>query len=140
MLRPETDRGYIRVHAVYEIDLIPTSSPSGTYASVRRYRNGSLTHYYDVFFEAGSGDVFAPLFVTFERKSRSAVSEGQAIDRFKIAGGNPFHLIWLPDPAINPYEEPTWTATDPAASPRAAYEHMAGKTSFLVALPMFRSI
>ncbi|MEM7600126.1 MAG: hypothetical protein AAF357_01770 [Verrucomicrobiota bacterium] len=140
MLCPETDNGYIRVHAVYEIDLVTTASPSGSYASVRRYKNGSLTHYYDVFFESGSGDAFAPLFVTFERKSRAAVNEGLAIDRFKIAEGNPFHLIWLPDPAINPFKEPAWTNVEPASSPRAAYEHMAGKTSFLVALPMFPSI
>lgn len=140
MLCPETDNGYIRVHAVYEIDLVPTSSPAGSYATVRRYKNGSLTHYYDIFFEAGSGNAFAPLFVTFEKESRSAVNEGTSLDRFKIAEGNPFHLIWLPDPSINPYNEPVWTAVDPATSPRAAYEHMAGKTSFLVALPMFPSI
>ncbi|MDF1659280.1 MAG: hypothetical protein P1U58_16810 [Verrucomicrobiales bacterium] len=140
MLCPETDNGYIRVHAVYEIDLITTTSPSGSYASVRRYKNGSLTHYYDVFFETGPGDAFAPLFVTFEKESRAAVNEGQAIDRFKLAEGNPFHLVWLPDPAINPFKEPAWTGSDPASSPRAAYQHMAGKTSFLVALPMFPSI
>lgn len=140
MLTPESDNGYIRVLAVYEIDLVATTSPLGHYASVRRYKNGSLTHYYDVFYESGSGDAFAPLFVTFERKSRAAVSEGQAIDRFKVAEGNPFHLVWLPDPAINPYKEAAWTDVDPASSPRAAYEHMSGKTSFLVALPMFPSI
>jgi len=78
--------------------------------------------------------------VTFEKKSRAAVNEGQALDRFKTAEGNPFHLIWLPDPAINPFKEAPWTNVEPASSPRAAYEHMAGKTSFLVALPMFPSI
>lgn len=140
MLTPESDNGYVRVLAVYEIDLVATTSPIGHYASVRRYKNNALTHYYDVFYENGSGDSFAPLFVTFERKSRAAVNEGQAIDRFKVADGNPFHLVWLPDPAINPYQEAAWTDVDPASSPRAAYEHMAGKTSFLVALPMFPSI
>ncbi|MEM6916593.1 MAG: hypothetical protein AAF491_08525, partial [Verrucomicrobiota bacterium] len=120
-------------------NIVPTSSPAGSYASVRRYKNGSLTHYYDVFFESGSGDDFAPLFATFEKSSRSAVNEGQAIDRFKIAEGNPFHLVWLPDPAINPFQQNAWTAVDPSSSPRAAYEQMAGKTSFLVVLPMFPS-
>ncbi|MDF1825653.1 MAG: hypothetical protein P1U68_13490 [Verrucomicrobiales bacterium] len=140
MLTPETETGYVRVLAVYEIDLVATTSPVGHYASVRRYKNNSLTHYYDVFYEAGPGDAFAPLFVTFERESRAAVNEGQSIDRFKIAEGNPFHLIWLPDPAINPYKEAAWTPVDPAGSPRSTYEHMAGKTSFLVAIPMFPSI
>lgn len=139
MLAPENDNGYVRVHAIYEIDLIATTSPVGSYASVRRYKNGSLTHYYDVFFESGPGDDFAPLFVTFEREARASLNEGIAIDRFKIAEGNPFHLIWLPDPAINPYKQAAWTPVESASSPRAAYEHMAGKTSFLVALPMFPS-
>lgn len=140
MLAPESDNGYIRVRAVYEIDLISAGSIGGTYASVRRYRNGSLTHYYDVHYTAGSGDPFQPLFVAFENKSLESVNEGQAIDRFKIAEGNPFYLIWLPDPAINPFDVEPWTDVDSASSPRAAYEHMAGKTSFMIALPMFPNL
>ncbi len=140
MLAPETDNGYIRVRSVYEIDLISAGSAGGTYASVRRYRNGTLTHYYDVHYAAGSGDAFQPLFVAFEQQSRLAVAEGTAIDRFKIAGGSPFYFVWLPDPSINPFELDTWTKVDPASSPREAYEHMAGKTSFMVALPMFPNL
>lgn len=140
MLSPSSDEGYVRVHAVYEIDLVPTTSPSGTYASVRRYKNGTLTHYYDVFYESGSGDPFQPVFVVFERSSRLAVNEGQAIDRFKVSDGNPFYLLWLPDPAINPYKLPNWTAADPASSPRAAYEQMSGKTSMVIAFPMFPNL
>ena len=140
MVTPTSDAGYIRVHAIYEIDFVATSSPVGTYASVRRYKNGSLTHYYDVFYESGSGDPFHPVFVAFERKGRLAVNEGQAIDRFKVSDGNPFYLLWLPDPAINPYKLPNWTASDPASSPRAAYEQMSGKTSMVIALPMFPNL
>lgn len=138
-LAPETDPGYIRVRAVYEIDFVTPTNLTGTYVSVRRYKNGALTHYYDIYYAAGAGDAFQPGFVAFERKGRLAVNEGSAIDRFKASNGSPFYLIWLPDPAINPYNLPAWTAVDPATSPRAAYEKMTGKTSFLIALPLFPS-
>lgn len=140
MLAPETDPTSIRVQAVYEIDLVPVTSVSGVYASVRRYKNDILTHYYDVFFDSGSGDPFYPVFVCFERSARLGVQEGVAIDRFKIASGNPFTLVWLPDPAINPFSLPPVSVTDPSTSPRAAYQKMTGKTSFLVALPMFPNL
>ncbi|HQZ27952.1 MAG TPA: prepilin-type N-terminal cleavage/methylation domain-containing protein [Verrucomicrobiales bacterium] len=138
-LAPETDPGYIRVRAVYEIDFVTPTNLTGTYVSVRRYKNGALTHYYDIYYAAGAGDAFQPGFVAFERKGRLAVDEGSAIDRFKVSNGSPFYLIWLPDPAINPYSLPAWTAADPATSPRAAYEKMTGKTSFLISLPLFPS-
>tara|TARA_R110000850_G_scaffold185992_6_gene311919 strand:+ start:1174 stop:2109 length:936 start_codon:yes stop_codon:yes gene_type:complete len=140
MLAPDSDPSYIRILAVYEIDLTPGTNVSGDYASVRRYKNGALTNYYDVFYENGSGDAFRPGFVTFESSARNAVTEGQAIDRFKVSDGNPFYLVWLPDPAINPYKVTAGAPTDPTSSPRRAYEHMAGKSSFLVALPMFPNL
>lgn len=140
-LGPESNSGFIRVNAVYEIDLVPiTSKATGTYASVRRYKNNTLTHYYDVFFESGSGDPFAPGFVHFEREARKAVVEGAAIDRFKVAKWSPFTLVFLPDPAVNPYALPASTATDGGVIPRDAYAKMEGKTSFLVALPMFPNL
>lgn len=137
MLGPETNPGFIRVQAIYEIDLVPVTNIPGTYASVRRYKNGFLTHYYDIFFDSGAGDPFHPVFVSFEREARKAVNEGTSIDRFKVAKGSPFSLVWLPDPAINPYKVPAVTVTDPASSPRQAYQKMTGKTTFLVAIPMF---
>lgn len=140
ILSPETDPGYIRVRAVYEIDFVTLANGGGTYASARRYRNGVLTHYYDVFYPAGNGAAFHPVFVAFERQSRRVVNEGAAIDRFKVSAGSPFYLVWLPDPSINPYKLPAWTATEPASSPRAAYEHMANKSTFVLALPMFPNL
>lgn len=140
LLGPESAPGYIRVHAIYEIDFVPVTNVAGTYASVRRYRNGTLTHFYDVFYDAGPGTPFAPAFAVFERTSRRAVTEGTAVDRFKVSSGNPFTLVWLPDPAINPYTVPATPPSSPATSPRQAYESMTGKSSFLVALPMFPSL
>lgn len=137
MLAPETDPGYIRIYAIYEIDIVPVTNVPGDYVTVRRYKNGSLTNYYDMFYESGNGEPFAPLFAVFERKARLAASEGTAIDRFKVSEGNPFTLLFLPDPAINPYKVDAITPSDPATAPRQAYENMTGKSSFLVALPMF---
>lgn len=139
-LGPESDPGFIRVNAIYEVDLVPATNLSGDYVSVRRYKNGVLTHYYDTFFESGSGDPFHPVYVNFEREGRRAVSEGAAIDRFKVAPGSPFTLLFLPDPAINPYQVPTVTVTDPATAPRNAYQKMTGKTDFMVAVPMFPNL
>jgi len=137
ILSPETDPGYIRVRAVYEIDFVAMTNGSGTYASVRRYRNNALTHYYDIFYEAGPGSALYPTFVAFERSSRLAVTEGTAIDRFKIAEENPFYFLWLPDPAINPNKIITGPASAPASAPLAAYESMGAKSSFHLVLPMF---
>lgn len=137
VLSPETDPGYIRVRAVYEIDFLTPSGVAGTYASVRRYRNGALTHYYDVFYESGTGTLPLPSFVAFEQTSRKAVDEGVAIDRFKVAPWSPFYFLWLPDPAINPYKVITPAATAPASSPVSAYENLGLKTSFQLVLPMF---
>lgn len=134
---PSEDPGYLRLKAVYEIDFVETTSPTGTYASVRRYKNGSLTHYYDVFYEGNAGALPTPSFVAFERTARNAVTEGTAIDRFKIADWSPFYLIWLPDPAINVRKATLPAATAPASSPRAAYEHLGSLSSLTLALPMF---
>lgn len=137
IVAPAEDPGFLRVKAVYEIDYLTTTSPAGTYASVRRYRNGAMTHYYDVFFESGSGSLPVPSFVAFENTSRLAIIEGTPIDRFKIASRAPFYLIWLPDPSINPHKVPNITATAPASSPLSAYEHVGARSSLCLALPMF---
>ena len=140
MLAPDANQSYYRVRAIYEIDFVTTTNISGSYASVRRYKNGSLTDYYDVFYDSGTAGTFHPTFVAFERESRNAVLEGTDTDRFKMSKGNPFYLVWLPDPAINPYQGTAWTPVDPAAYPRQAYEHMAAKSTFLIALPMFPNL
>ncbi len=140
MLAPETNPGYIRVHAIWEFDFVTPANLAGSYASVRRYKNNTLTDFYDTYFSEGPGDPFFPQFAAFERSSRQAVNEGAAIDRFKIARGNPFYMIWLPDPANNFQKSPPFVSTDPATSPRQEYGAMAGRTSFTVAIPMFPNL
>lgn len=140
MIAPSEDPGYLRVKAVYEIDYVTVAGPAGTYASVRRYKNGSLTHYYDVFFESGSGPLPVPSFVAFERSSRAAVTEGTPIDRFKVADWVPFYLVWLPDPAVNPHKIANAAATASASSPLSAYEHLGRRSSLNIVVPMFPNL
>ena len=140
MLGALIETNKIRVNATYEIDILTPTGKTGTYASVRRYKNGVLTDFYDIYYPDGAGDDVHPVFVAFEREARQLKSETTEIDRFKIAPGAPFYFIWLPDPAINPKTQPAWTAVDASTAPRAAYEHMAGKTSFMIVAPVFPSL
>ena len=140
MLGPSNDLDEIRVNAIYELDLVTPSNRNGTYASVRRYVDGNLTHYYDIFYDTGDGDAFHPAWVHFEHRSRRIAGEGTDLQRFQIARRSPFYIVWLPDPSINPYKKSAWTPKDPASMARSTYEHMSGKTSFTIVLPMFPSL
>jgi len=140
VLAPETSPTSIRVLAVYEIDLVTPANVTGSYATVRRYQNGSLTHFYDVYYPAGPETGFTPLFVAFERSSRAAVNEGIPINRFKVAPGSPFTFVVLPDPAVNPYLSPSTAPAPATTSPAAAYATLGSKTSLLVVLPMFPNL
>jgi hypothetical protein len=139
MLGPTDKDDFIRVQAVYDIDYVTTNNPAGVYCSVRRYKNGARTHYYDIFYEIGEGDAFSPTLVAFERKARLATKEGDAIDRFKVSHGGPFYFLWLPDPSINPFKAEKVVAPSDPKDPRSVYGHLAGKTGFMIALPMFPS-
>lgn len=140
LLGPSSDTDKIQVNAIYEIDFLKPSNAPGTYASVKRYIGESLTHYYDVYYPPGNGDAFHPQFVQFEHESRLLAGESADIKRFQIAPHTPFYLMWLPDPSINPYKKAKWTSADASTAVRSTYEHMAGKTSFSLALPMFPSL
>ncbi len=140
LLGPSNVADQIQVNAIYEIDFVTPSNLTGTYASVRRYVGTALTHYYDVYYGPGNGDSFYPQFVAFEHMSRQLANEAADIKRFQVAPTAPFYLVWLPDPSINPYQKSPWAATDSATVARSTYEHMAGKTSFSVVLPMFPSL
>lgn len=134
--------GTVPVFAVYDIDFVTTSAPAGTYACVKRYYNGSLTDYYDAFYpnKGTAGTAFKPLWVGFEMASRTAVNEGQAIDRFKVAPKTPFYLLWWPDPAAAELvHTPAAAVTDPA-NPLSTYYQMGGRTSLVLAVPMFPSL
>lgn len=152
--------GVLAVSAIYDVDVIRftgTSQPQGFHASVKRYApapgaaDGDALVFssgYEVFFPPSnpmarvasdwSNDNFAPLFVSFERSSRLAVREGPAIDRFKVAAERPFYFIWWPDPAVRHLGTQTNTAAPSA--PQHAYNHMAGRTSFMFTVPLFPAL
>lgn len=87
-----------------------------------------------------STDGFAPIFISFERATRLALSEGVAIDRFKIAAERPFYFIWWPDPAARNLAQPASNSTLDVSDPRQAYNHMGGRTSFMFTVPMFPAL
>lgn len=138
VLEPSDSASELAVRAVYDIDQVSTSSPAGTYVSVRRYQGSVLTDFYDVFYPAGAGEAFEPLVVAFERAARLAKAEGTEIDRLKVAGGHPFYFIWWPDPAMPQLEAPagSFASTDP----RASYPGMGGRTSLFFTVPMFPAL
>ena len=135
-----TDDDTLVIGAIYEIDLLHTTNPVGTYASVRRYVGYELTHYYDVFYEPGDGMPFAPIFVNFERRSRLSYVEGDAIDRFKVGAGKPFTLMWWPDPTALHLEATPLAAAPGSTDPKEAYYQMAGRTAYFFAFPQFPAL
>jgi hypothetical protein len=152
--------GKLKVNALYDIDVVrftSTNQPAGFHASVKRYsddpRNGdyplTFAAGYDVFYPPSipnptsasqwATDGFTPLFVTFERFTRQAIRETpDTINRFKAAAERPFYFIWWPDPAARHLgAQPN---TLPPGDPRQAYNHMAGRTSFMFTVPMFPAL
>lgn len=125
----------LSVLAVYDIDLTPTTSPAGTYASVIRHVGGTLTDYYDVFYSASAGTfAFNPLVVCFGR------ADANSADPFRQqAAERPFYFVWWPDPAAHTLE--AFSNPDSGATaPRSAYAAMGGRTAFFFVVPMFPAL
>jgi len=141
----------IPILATYDLDVVPAQTSGvnmGYYVSVRRYVGNNLTNYYDCVFKlSGDGtDSWYPPVVAFERQSRKGVVEGSTtIDRFKIAEEKPFFLMWWPDPSRDTLRLPSGNTTSnfnpsfATTDPRKAYNHMAGRTAYMFAVPMFPS-
>lgn len=151
--------GYLKVNAIYDIDVIKFNSKElkGFYTSVKRYADAvgtvtpsTLTYMsgYEVFYPPSvpeptqdsqwANDGFAPLFISFERATRLALRESATIERFKRASERPFYFIWWPDPtARNLGPVPNTLAS---SDPRQAYNSMAGRTAFMLVTPMFPAL
>ncbi|MFZ4763525.1 MAG: prepilin-type N-terminal cleavage/methylation domain-containing protein [Roseimicrobium sp.] len=157
----------IPVLAVYDLDIVQATNPNATttvvghYVALRRYVAGQLTGYYDVMFPVSAvpaNDLFIPSIVAFERRSRMAVAEGSSVagwpDRFKVAKEQPFYFVFWPDPGLSSLALPdnaqptilvsgvptvVLNGSYPDSDPRRAYNHMAGRTSFMFTVPMFPS-
>lgn len=130
----------LTVLATYEMDFVPTSSPTGgTVASVRRYSgtNTSVpTDYYHVYYaEAANGsDGFRPLAAFFGR----AAADDDDNDPFAVAVNQPFTFVWWPDPLVSSLG--AGQVPGSSTNTRANYANMAGRTSLFFVLPAFPSL
>lgn len=141
IIEPSPSDEFLAVLAIYEVDLVDSTNPSGTYASVRRYVGGVLSAYYDIFYpESENTAAFEPLAVCFEKRSRLAVDEGDAINAFKQAADRPFYFVWWPDPSSRALEGTPNLFALPSSDPRSAYLQMGDRSAFFFTLPMFPSL
>ena len=156
VIQPYDIEGELGVRAIYEIDLLKTSSPVGVYASVRRYVKNTITgmdlsDYYDVFYEDAKVSDFGPFFVSFEKSGRLAHPEtsaadtdayGVIADSYKIGPRAPFTFMWWPDPALMLGKDggELSAASLSSGDVRAAYYEMGAKTSLMSVVPIFPSL
>lgn len=130
----------LAILATYEMDFVPTVSPTGgTVASVRRYSgtNTSVpTDYYHVYYpEAANGsDGFRPLAAFFGR----AAADDDDNDPFAVAVNQPFTFVWWPDPLVSSLG--AGQVPGNSTNTRANYANMAGRTSLFFVLPAFPSL
>jgi len=130
----------LAILATYEMDFVPTVSPTGgTVASVRRYSgtNTSVpTDYYHVYYpEAANGsDGFRPLAAFFGR----AAADDDGNDPFAVAVNQPFTFVWWPDPLVSSLG--AGQVPGSSTNTRANYANMAGRTSLFFVLPAFPSL
>jgi prepilin-type N-terminal cleavage/methylation domain-containing protein len=134
------------IRAVYEIDylgLTPNANDAAApdvpcvFASVRRYVDYTLTHYYDcVFRDSVVADAGVPC-AHFERGDRAVVAEG-AVDAFKKAANQPFYLMWWPDPGLSRLQGTGGSYA--TGTPQVAYARHEGQTSYLFVIPQFPAL
>lgn len=148
MLQASGSNTQLWVRAVYEIDYVnlPKSTSdvlapdvNCVLGSVRRYVSGTLTHYYDVVFREATTAQIGPACVHFERSNRAAFSEAAGIQKFKLAGNQPFYLIWWPDPGASTLASTT-SGSYSATTPQSAYALHEGQTSYLFVVPQFPAL
>lgn len=151
VIQPYDVADQLGVRAIYELDLLRTTSPNGVYASVRRYVNvdggPQLSDYYDIFYPDAKVIDFGPLFVAFEKDSRRALPESAtdgysvAIDSYKVSPRVPFFFMWWPDPAFSLGKDGSDLngVTLSAGDVRTSYFTMGAKTGFMGVVPMYPS-
>lgn len=134
ILMPSENPAELSIRAIYELDLVPATNGSGTYASVRRYQGTSCTDYYDVFYPASAAtENFSPTAVWFGRGAGSD-------EVFRQAAESPFYFVWWPDPGMSTLKTTQDLNGFPSSDPRSAYASMVGRTSLFMVLPMFPAL
>jgi hypothetical protein len=130
-----TSANTLNVVSVYEVDILPAVSPSGTFASVRRYGTNATvpTDFYHVFYseDANTTNPFRPLAAFFGRTGTTNTPTD-----FNVAPNSPFSFVWWPDPLMSHLSGRSVT-TATAGTLRAEYANMAGRTSLFFVLPTF---
>jgi hypothetical protein len=140
IMERSTNASAMNVRAVYESDFVPTTSPVGVYATVRRYVAGGLTAYYHVFYPGTNTFNFGPPVVFFDRAAMPATGT-VTIDRYRQAQNMPFYLLFWPDPTTPRFWETNSIMSAPASSsPRAGYSQMADRTSYYFVIPAFPAL
>ncbi len=145
IVQPSGSPAEIWLRAVYEIDYVSfrdlatrtSTYPLGmpcVHASVRRYVNEVLTHFYDVVFRESTLQEVGIPFVHFERGLRSNVVEA-AVTPFKAAGNHPFYLVWWPDPSA--YRLRGTALGSYSGLRQASYAKHEGQTSLSFVVPQF---
>ncbi len=135
ILEATTNAATTRVRAIYEADFSRAVSPAGTYASVRRYVQGTLTTFYHVFYPGTNTHNFLPPVVYFDRSIRPT-SGTNAVDRYLQAANMPFYYLWWPDPSSRRFWQTISTNGTPTGlQPRAGYWNMADRSSYFFVIP-----
>ncbi len=128
------------IDAVYELDFVRvTNSPSGTFASVRRYAGTNRvapSDFYDIFYPDYWNGTDTTLVdnsrfyvaANFERSDRST---GTTVSSNRVAVNQPFYFVWWPDPA---------SVTLPTGSSTNYKAMMRDQTSYLMVVPMFPAL
>jgi len=135
ILEATTNAATTRIRAIYEADFSPAVSPVGTYASVRRYVQGTLTTFYHVFYPGTNAQNFLPPVVYFDRSIRPT-SGTNDVDRYLQAQNMPFYFLWWPDPSSRRFSQTISTNNQPTGlQPRAGYWQMADRSSYFFVIP-----
>ncbi len=144
LLQASGSNSELWIRAVYEIDYVnlpmnanDASAPDVpcVFASVRRYVDSTLTHYYDVVYREASIHDVGPACVHFERSERAVYTES-GVDPFKKAANQPFYMIWWPDPAVQRLVG-TAAGTYSSSDPQSAYAKHEGQSSYFFIVPQF---
>jgi len=140
IIEPGALEGVFTVNAIYEVDLIETTSPVGTYASVRRYESTNLTDFYDVFYEgAVGGEAFNPLAIAYERGARTVAGQPASLNNITIAENMPYYYIFWPDPSVSLIDDapaPGYAATHP----QYHINDMGNRTQYFFVVPMYPAL
>jgi hypothetical protein len=127
----------ITVDAIYESDWVNvTNSPTGVYASVRRYVGTNMTEYYHVFYPGPTNNLTNRPAASFFTKNGTTTGAAN----YRKAEGRPFYFVWWPDPMSKSCVSPYPSESTSPSSARADYMLHSGASSYFFVLPAFPAL